>query len=416
MVYRHFSRCPNIMLLILVFCTALGPLSIDLFVPSLPTISASFATSPATTQWTISIFMLGFAVSMLIVGPLADRFGRKKTLLTGYVVYLLATVAILVTENIWLFIIARFFQAVFGCFGTALSRTIVRDLYEGKQEVRMIALIGGCMAIAPAIAPIIGGTVAELFGWQANFKLMLILGTLLMAVVWLFVPETHSPQPSAPAEINLYQRFLAVLTDRHYCFYTLMAAIAFSGVFVFIAAAPFVFIGHLGFSTQQFSYCVAIMITGYVLGSLLASRTIERFGIQRVLYITFGMMAVGASLACITGLGFVMDTLQSSQAVAGYVVGMFLYELGMGIFIPACQTTALRNIKDNIGTASGLIFFVEMALAAPISYLAGQLPHTSTFPLSAVSVAAVLIIGLMLLLGYRKQGFAQASTPTATAV
>ncbi|MCX4029382.1 multidrug effflux MFS transporter [Endozoicomonas sp. SM1973] len=415
MVYRHFSRRPNIMLLILVFCTALGPLSIDLFVPSLPTISTSFATSPATAQWTISIFMLGFAVSMLIVGPLADRFGRKNVLITGYIVYLLATAAILVTEHIWAFITARFFQAVFGCFGTALSRTIVRDLYDGKQEVRMIALIGGCMAIAPAIAPIIGGTLAELFGWQANFILMLIIGTLLMAIVWLFVPETYTAQPETPVKTNLCQRFLAVLADRHYCFYTLMAAVAFSGVFVFIAAAPFVFIDHLGFSTRQFSYCVAIMITGYVLGSLFASRAIERLGIQRVLYITFGMMAAGASLAFITGLGFVTDTLQGNQAVAGYVLGMFLYELGMGIFIPACQTTALRNIKNNIGTASGLIFFVEMALAAPVCYLAGQLPHTSTFPLSSVSVAAVLIIGLMLL-GYRNKGFAQASAPVATTV
>jgi MFS transporter, DHA1 family, multidrug resistance protein len=173
---------------------ALGPLSTDLYLPSLPSFTGVFHTDVARVQLTLSVFLLGFAVSQLIYGPLSDRFGRVPMLLGGLTIYLVASWACVFSTSIEALIVARFFQALGGCCGPVLGRAIVRDVYGTEQAARVLAYIGSATALAPAIGPILGGYLHVWFGWKASFYTLATIGALLLVPVLLTLSE---PTPSA---------------------------------------------------------------------------------------------------------------------------------------------------------------------------------------------------------------------------
>ena len=245
---RHLSpeKHPTVVLIILTLFAVVGPVSIDIFTPSLPAITEYFGTTAAVAQWSVGLFMLGFCLSMLIVGPLADRLGRKNTLLLGYTIYLGATAATLLTDSIFIFIGARFIQAIFGCFGTAIARIIIRDYYQDQLEVKMLAYIGGCLTIAPMAAPIAGGYLQEFAGWEYSFYVMAAMAIIAIGALTL-LPE-KKPAPITRNEVSILASYKAVLSDERYLRFTIAAGTAFAGAFVFVAAGSFVIIGQLGLS------------------------------------------------------------------------------------------------------------------------------------------------------------------------
>lgn len=366
-------------LVILTLFAVVGPVSIDIFSPSLPAITDYFGTTNATAQWSIGIFMLGFSLSMLIVGPLSDRFGRKKTLLAGYSLYLVATAVAISTSNIYLFITARFAQALFGCFGTAIARTIARDYYSDKMEVRMLSYIGACLTIAPMAAPVAGGFIQEYAGWQANFLVMAVMATIA-AFALMFIPERSEASSKAFSILSGYKD---VLSDRRYMRFTIAAGTAFAGAFVFVAGAPFVMIDQLNVAPKHYGFLFAIAIAGYLISASFGPRINDRLGRERSTKLALALLLLGTFVSL--GSGW----LTNGQSVAGYMAGIVIYELGLGLFMPLCQARATEHMKEHIGTASGLIFFIEMLLATLISSLVGLLPKMGTISLAAISLIAV---------------------------
>ena len=375
-------------LIILTLFAVVGPVSIDIFTPSLPAITQYFGTDNATAQLSVGLFMLGFSLSMLIVGPLSDRFGRKNTLLGGYSLYLLATLVTLNTESIHVFIAARFAQAIFGCFGTAVARTLARDYYSDRMEVQMLAYIGGCLTIAPMAAPVAGGFIQEYAGWKYSFVAMAALAVIAM-ISLAFIPE--KARRNEQASLNVLTGYKDVLTDWRYMRFTIAAGTAFAGAFVFVAGAPFVLIDQLGVAPKQYGFIFAIAIAGYLFSASVGPKLAERISREQSTLLAGALLLVGALVSLGSGL------LTDGTSVAGYVAGIFIYEMGLGIFMPLCQARATEHMKSNIGTASGLIFFIEMLLATIISSMVGLLPAAGTITLAAVTLVAVGISSLCLM-------------------
>lgn len=390
------EKHPTSILIILTLFAIIGPISIDIFTPSLPAITDHFNTDSATTQWSVGIFMLGFSMSMLICGPLADRLGRKRTLTGGYILYLLATFSTLQTDNIYIFIASRFAQALFGCFGTAMARTIARDYYHDKMEVKMLAYLSSCLTLAPMLAPIIGGAVQQYAGWRYNFIIMAVLGAIAILLLPL-LPERHSPPPKTQKS-NIFSSYTSLFTNVHYIGFTIAAGTAFAGAFVFVAGAPFVLIDQLNISPQDYGLLFAIAIACYMISASYAARLNNHFNRTVCLQLSSILLIAGAFISLVSGY------LSHGQSVIGYTSGIFIYELGLGIYIPFCQARAMEHLKTNIATASGFIFFTEILLAMLISSMISLLPGAGTIPLGQVSLIAVILSLIFLLYNNKNTG------------
>ncbi|PJE78380.1 Bicyclomycin resistance protein [invertebrate metagenome] len=371
----------SLILAVLTLFAVVGPVSIDIFTPSLPAITHYFGTNNQTAQWSVGLFMLGFSLSMLICGPLSDRYGRKKTLFVGYLLYLVATVAILLTENIHLFIIARFFQALFGCFGTAIARTLARDYYSDTMEVRMLAYIGACLTLAPMISPIAGGFIQEYAGWHYSFVVMLFLAVMALAALSI-IPERY--QPATQKEGHALSGYIHVLSDFRYLRLTVASGAAFAGAFVFVAGASFVFIGQLSISPKIYGLIFAGAIASYMVSAAMAPRINEKLTRLQCVQLSGIISILGAVISLISGI------LSNGISVFGYIAGIFIYELGLGIYMPLCQAMATEHIKKHMGTACSLIFFIEMLLATLISSAVHWLPEWGTTSLSIVTLLAII--------------------------
>ena len=334
--------------------------------------------------------MMGFSVSMLLVGPLADRYGRKKTLLIGYSLYLIATAATVMTDSIHLFIVARFAQALFGCFGTAVARMMARDYYQDQIEVKMLAHIGGCLTIAPMASPIVGGYLQEYAGWKYSFYAMAAMAMIAMLALTA-LPEHFKPsRDDNGSKTSVMSGYKAVLTDFRYLRFAIASGAAFAGAFVFVAGGSFVFIGQLHVAPKVYGYLFAIAIAGYLLSATFGPKVTAKMSRGQSTLFSGSLLLLGALISLVSGL------LTDGHSIAGYVAGVTVYELGLGLFMPLCQARSTEHMNSNTGTAAGLIFFIEMLLATLISALIALLPESGTLALSTITLIAVAISGLCL--------------------
>ena len=387
------TKNPRLIFLILVLCAMIGPLSIDLFTPSLPAITSIFATSAEMSQWTVSIFMLGFAISMLIVGPVSERFGYRRTLFGGYVIFILATLVILFSPSIKLFIGARLVQAIFGCFGTALSRVIARDLYKGEHDIRILGMIGATMMIAPMVAPGIGGVLQQIWGWQASFVMMLIIGVVTILAVRI-LPGEDKTNPNASLKETI-SGFATLMVDRNYIVPALTASFAFAGAFVFVVAAPFVIIESFQISPRDYGIIFGVVVAAYILSSAGAGRITDVLGQKKATLLAWIALIAGA------GIAFISAIVSDGTSIIGLIIGFVVYEGGLGLFLPSYQAKALSHLKKNAGTGAGMIFFLEMIVASCVSYIAGNTALSNTLPLAAITLS-MIVLALSLSLLIRK--------------
>lgn len=380
------SDSPRLTFLALVLLAAIGPLSIDLFTPSLPEITHAFDTTAGTSQWTISMFMLGFALSMLIVGQLSARFGYRRTLMGGYFIYLLATLAILLTPHIEVVIIARLIQAVFGCFGTALARVTAIKLFQGQnKDIHILGMIGSAMMIAPMIAPSIGGALQETWGWQANFVLMLVMGAMgILVVAALPSPNDHD---SSNTPFSMITSIRTLCLDHHYMVPALAAATAFSGAFVFVVGAPFILIERFAIAPSDYGIIFGLIMGAYIIASHFAGKITDYLGHSKAVILAWVGLILGALIA------FSSAVFSDGLSVSGLVMGMMIYEMGLGLFLPFCQSQALRSLGRNTDTGAGFIFFLEMVIASMVSYL---LSSTSINNTSIVATFTLIMLMLTL--------------------
>jgi DHA1 family bicyclomycin/chloramphenicol resistance-like MFS transporter len=372
--------------------TAVGPLSTDMYLPSLPAIAETFDASTGATQLTLSVHLIGFAGSQLFYGPLADRYGRRPVLLGGFVLYMIGCFVSLFVSSIDQLIAARLLQAVGGGASVVLARAIVRDLYEGPEAGQMLAKMAAIMGLVPAAAPMLGGIVEDLYGWKANFIAMGAFGAVLAIIAMTSLDETLPAarrQSAAPAAILANYRRL--LMDRRYLKYLAIASAAFCGLFAFISGSSFVLQREFGLSPVIYGLCFGVMAGGYVAGSLAGARLVRRLGIDATLRFGGFCAALG---------GLLMLTAHSvAPSALSIVMPIVIFGFAVGLSMPQAMAGALTPFPEMAGTASSLLGFLQSIAGALAGIYVGHgvdggaMPMVGMIALMGVVTFAVAHIG-----------------------
>jgi DHA1 family bicyclomycin/chloramphenicol resistance-like MFS transporter len=369
--------------------TAIGPLTTDMYLPSLPDISRVFGASAAQVELTISAYLVGFAVGQLIYGPISDRYGRKPVLLAAIAVFCLASLACVMSASIGMLIAARAVQALGGCGGVVLARAIVRDLYSGARAGRELSLMAMVMALAPVIAPIIGGSLQTAFGWRASFVVLVGGGLALAAVVWWLLPETLDKRAAQPISAGAILRsFHGFTRDRGYVAYTALIVFTYAGLFAWIVAAPFVLQELYGLSSFTFGLAFAAAAAGVMIGSAFGSRFAATLGIDILIGIGTAAQALGG-LLLVAAVGFGL------RSAASLVIPVAIYLAGLGLVLPQAIAGAMHPYRDRAGAASSLIGFLQQSAAALCGIVVGQLLGDSAWPMAA-TIAVTGVVTLIL--------------------
>jgi DHA1 family bicyclomycin/chloramphenicol resistance-like MFS transporter len=369
--------------------TAFGPLSTDLYLPSLPSLALYFSVPASDVQLTLSVFLGAFAVSQLVYGPVSDRFGRRPALLAGAVLFAIGSLACALAPTIETLIAARFVQAVGACSGPVVCRAVVRDLYAPEQAARALAYIGAAMALAPAIGPVIGGVLEHGLGWRANFVLVAALAAASIATIWFALAESNRQRDAgALAPARMLANYRRLLAHRQYRGLLLTATAMYSGLFCFISGSSFVFIGAFELTPSQYGLCFGAVVCGYIAGSIISTRVGRRLGLHRLGVLGLTVLAGAGLLMAVAGIAWPL--------AATVLVPMILFMLGYGLAMPATVASALGPFPQIAGAASALIGFCQFAVAALIGY---ALSHAAPGSAAGMSVA-IAALGVAALVAY----------------
>lgn len=362
---------------LLAFLTSFGPLSVDLYLPSLPEIGRALSASEPEVQLTISLYLIGYAIGQLVYGPISDRFGRKPIILAALFIYIAGTVACLAAHNIELLIAGRIAQALGASGQLIITRALVRDLYEGARAGHQLSVMGMFMGLAPIVAPIIGGVLLTLSGWRAGFVFQFCVALLAVLMTLRYLAETRLPTPAPLKTILRSYRIAAshpVLLAN-----LLIGSLTFAGLFAWISGSPFVMQALRGLTPLQFSICYAISCTGYMIGGMAATRLVLRIGLDRTAGIGALMLAVAGACALIS---VAVDT----ALPVTITVSMALFLAGMGMVLPQTMAGGLTPFPHMAGTASSVMGFAQQTAGAAMSIVVGVTLGDTAWPV-AIGVA-----------------------------
>src|SRR5579862_3347653 len=362
--------------LLLSLLTALGPLTMDMYLPSLPAIGEALHAPPVQVQLTISSYLFGFAVGQIIYGPISDRIGRRPVILMALAVFSVATVVCALSQSIDILIAVRFVQALGGAGCIVLARAAVRDLYSGVRAGRELSLMGSITAFAPIVAPAIGGVLQTAFGWRATFYVLVVFAVFAGSAAALLLPETLRQRTSGPFSlVSMAGLYRSVLAHRGFLANVGILVTTFVGLFAWIAGAPFVMQDLYGLTPITFGTTYAVGAAGYMVSAYGASRFVMRLGLDRTIGIGAVVMAVGGlAMAAAVALNL---------ANVGWLVGtMTIYLAGMGLVLPQTQAGALTPFPDRAGTASSLLGFAQQTAAAIAAAAIGHYLGRSAWPVA----------------------------------
>ncbi|MGW5460044.1 multidrug effflux MFS transporter [Streptomyces sp. NPDC003996] len=368
--------------------TATPPLAMDMYLPSLPEVTRSLHAPAASVQLTLTACLLGMALGQLVVGPMSDRWGRRRPLLAGLAVYLLATALCALAPNVETLVAFRLAQGLAGAAGIVIARAVVRDLYDGVAMARFFSTLMLVSGVAPIVAPLIGGQILRVTDWRGVFVVLTVVGVLLAALVWLRLPETLPPAERHDGGVQAALRAMrGLLADLPFSGYMLAGGFAFAALFAYISASPFVIQEIYGASPQTFSLLfglnsVGLVAAGQVNGKLLVGRV----ALEKVLACGLAVIVLAATALLLMSTGALGEVGLPPIAAA-----LFVLMSAMGITLPNAQTLALLRTRHAAGSASALLgtsSFLVGAVASPLVGVAGE--HTAV-PMAVVQLAGALV-------------------------
>ncbi|HTN98442.1 MAG TPA: multidrug effflux MFS transporter [Nordella sp.] len=351
--------------LILVAVSAIGPLALNMFMPSMPGLQATFGVSYGTVQLTLTLYLVGLAVCQLFYGPLSDRYGRRPLLLAGLALFVIASIASALATSIETLILARLVQALGGASGIVLSRAIVRDLYHGEKGASVLGYITMAWVLAPMIAPVIGGYLDQIWGFRSSFVLLALIGALTLIIAWFTLHETNFNRRT---DGRLWQsaHYGRIFASRQFRGYATTLAFASAVFFTFLAFAPFLTVNIMGRSAVEYGLWFILVSFGYMIGNFLSGRYSVLIGNDRMVLFGNLMTLAGAGLCLLLALlGFLTPL--------ALFAPMLLCALGNGLTIPNGTIRAISVDPLLVGTAAGLLGFVQMGISAVISQGVGAL-------------------------------------------
>ncbi|MFS4461035.1 multidrug effflux MFS transporter [Bdellovibrio sp. HCB2-146] len=385
-----------LLILILGALTALSPFSIDMYLPAFQKMATAFGTGVSEVSLSLSSYFVGLAVGQLFYGPLLDRFGRKKPLYVGLVLYILATIGCLMSTSIEGLIAFRFLQAIGGCAANVASVAMVRDLFTAKESAKVFSLLMLILGVSPLVAPTAGGYLASVFGWQAVFISLGIIGALMLVVSFTYLPESHKPDASQSLRPGpIIKDYLEILKNPQFYTYTFAGALAFSGLFVYVAGSPIIFMEIFQVSERTYGWIFAGLAVGFVGASQLNLVLLKKFSNEQIL---LGSLMI----LVITGLSFFIGAFNNWYGIGGTIGTLFLFLSCVGLANPNGAALALAPFAKDAGKASALMGSLQMGTGALASVAVGVLKAQQIFPIAAVFASSALLALGILIFGNRR--------------
>lgn len=384
------------LILILGSLTALSPFSIDMYLAAFPQMALVFKTDVAQISLTLSSYFIGLASGQLFYGPLMDRFGRKKPIYAGLTIYILASIGCAFSTSIDSLIILRFIQAVGGCSASVGAFAMVRDLFGPKESAKVLSLLILILGVSPLLAPTIGGLLTVSWGWSSVFVVLAIIALLILSVVVMYLPESHKGDESHVLHpVNIIKTYFSILSEPQFYTYAVAGAIAFSGLFVYLAASPIIFMEFFGISEQAYGWIFAIIAMGLVGMSQLNVVLIRKYSNEQIL-----LFAV--SVLTFTSLVFFICAYNGWYNLYSVVATMFVFLSCLGLSNPNSAALAMAPFGSKAGSAAALMGFLQMAIGALASLAVGVLKAQQLFPLAGIFVVTSILALGVLGLGSRK--------------
>ena len=368
---------------------AIGPMTIDMYLPALPTLQAYFGVDTAAVQFTLSIYFIGLACGQLMYGPIADRFGRRRPLLVGLGLYTVASALCAFAPTIEVLSASRLLQALGGCSGMVITRAMVRDRFDPTDTARIYASLVLVMGVAPILAPLVGGQLLGLSGWRSIFVALAVFGMACWTIAYTGLRETLVER-SAPIRIGRVLRgYARLLMHRRFMGYALATGLSSAGMFSYISGAPFVFIEVFDVPVRHFGLLFGANAAGFVVVSQLNGWFLDRWSPDRVLrwglraYVGCGLLMV---ICALTGIG----------GLVGVALPLFLCVGSLGLIFPNATAMAMEPFGTQAGLAAAGMGTLQFAAAAVGGSAVGQLHDGTALPMTAVVTACAALAATLL--------------------
>lgn len=381
------------LILILGLLTAIGPFSIDMYLPAFPAIAKGLHTTVSQVMLSLSSFFIGISAGQLIYGPLLERFGRKKPLYVGLSIYLLASLGCALAASVQALIVLRLLQALGGCVGMVAARAMVRDLFEVKENAKVFSTLMLVVAVSPIVAPTAGGYVTAILGWRWVFVLLMIVNALILAGIYFLLPESKKPDPNFSLKPKpILNSFASIIVHPQFYTYALTAAISAAGLYAYIGGSPSVFMGIFHVSEKQYGWIFALIAMGLIGSSQINSVLLRTYTSEQI---------IKAALACQTFVGLVLVTLTLTgfSELFTTIFLIFLFLCCQGFIFPNASALSLAPFGHNAGSASALLGGIQMSIGACTSALVSvfqnntALPMTGVMACCATGALTVLLVG-----------------------
>lgn len=381
------------LILILGLLTAVGPFSIDMYLPAFPDIARGLHTSIAQVTLSLSSFFIGISAGQLLYGPLLERFGRKKPLYVGLAIYLVTSIGCAMAQSVQALIILRLLQALGGCVGMVAARAMVRDLFEVKENAKIFSLLMLVVAVSPIIAPTLGGYVTAMLGWRYVFLMLIIVDLLILTGIYFLLPESKKPDPDfslKPAPI--IRSFTAIIKHPQFYTYALTAAISAAGLYAYIGGSPYVFMEIFHVTEKQYGWIFALIAMGLIGSSQINSVLLKNYTSEQIIKVALCCQSItGAALLCLSFLGW------SDLFLTIFLIFIFL--CCQGFTFPNASALSLAAFGHNAGSASALMGAIQMGIGACTSALVSVLQNGTPIPMSGVMACCAITALSVFLLG-----------------
>ena len=360
----HSETPPKHLTLIIALLTMIGPFTIDTYLPSFPAIEAEYGVSRALLSQSLAFYLAAFAISTLVWGPLSDRLGRRVVVLSTLLLYLVASLGCALAGDYGSFLFFRLLQGIAAGGGLAAGRTMIRDVYSPQDAQRAMSRVMMLFALAPAVAPVIGGWLEEAFGWHSVFYFLALYSGLMLVLIQLRIPETlPTSMRQSFHPVNVARVYGHTLVHRRFQSLVFMLACYFGGMFLYIAGAPTVVFDFLKLDVHEFAVLFVPLVGGLICGAWLSGRLAHRWHVERTVTLALTLMT----------LGTVLNTAQAltlSPLVVTTIIPLVFYTTGIGIAMPAMTVLSLDCFPHNRGAASAVQGFIQMMGNALIASLA----------------------------------------------
>jgi DHA1 family bicyclomycin/chloramphenicol resistance-like MFS transporter len=367
------------LILILGSLTALGPFSIDMYLPSFKVIAKDLDTTIDKVTLSLSSYFVGISAGQLLYGPLLDKFGRKKPLYIGLAVYLLASFGCMAAGTVETLIGLRFLQAIGSCAAAVAAVAMVRDLFPVEENAKVFALLMLVVGASPMVAPTVGGYVTTALGWHAIFLILAIIAVVILLTVIFFLPDSYVPDRNLSLKPGpMLQSFWQVLKQPQFFTYVFAGALSFAGLFTYVAGSPLVFMELYQVSEKTYGWIFAGLSVGFIGSSQVNSWLLKRgFTSQQI-------VPVALLVQVVAGIVFVIVALNGFMALTGVLVMLFIILCCIGLIAPNASALSLAPFAKNAGTASALMGALQLGLGALASTGVSYFNALTAVPLATI--------------------------------